>query len=149
MAPARPAAAPGRAAGRGRPHPAAPAAAAAAALAGCAALAAADPETPGGPVPACPTRALLGVDCPVCGTARMLQALARADLPAALGYNALGVVAAALAGWAWLAWLLRALGRPAAGPARIPGLGRIAVAALIAWTVLRLIPHPALDVLRP
>lgn len=37
---------------------------AAGAVCGCAALAVADPTTPGGPTPVCPTKALLGITCP-------------------------------------------------------------------------------------
>ncbi|EGD53879.1 DUF2752 domain-containing protein [Gordonia neofelifaecis] len=52
-----------------------------------------DPTTPGGFLPPCPTRLLLHIDCPGCGSTRALYSLVHGDVPVALGYNALGVVA--------------------------------------------------------
>ena len=66
---------------------------------GCAAVWCCDPTTPGGLLPVCPTRALLGIDCPGCGTLRAVYSLLHLDLGGALRYNALGVVA--LAGRVW------------------------------------------------
>ena len=71
----------------------APVAMAAGAGSVCAAIWFADPTTPGGLIPPCPTRTLLGIDCPGCGTCRMLYSLLHGDLPAALHYNALALVA--------------------------------------------------------
>lgn len=69
-------------------------------------MALADPTTPGGPIPTCPTRALLGFTCPGCGSARMVYSLVHGDLPAAIRYNALGVVALLLVAWTVVALAL-------------------------------------------
>ncbi|WP_341267876.1 DUF2752 domain-containing protein [Gordonia malaquae] len=55
-----------------------------------------DPTTPGGFLPPCPTNALLHVNCPGCGSTRALYSLLHGDVPAALHYNALGVIAMVL-----------------------------------------------------
>ncbi|HEY0229106.1 MAG TPA: DUF2752 domain-containing protein, partial [Mycobacterium sp.] len=43
--------------------------------AACVAIWIGDPTTPHGPLPVCPTEALLGIDCPGCGSLRMLYSL--------------------------------------------------------------------------
>ena len=72
---------------------AAPAGVAALSACVCAAVVWADPTTPGGPIPPCPTRALFGLWCPGCGSSRMLYSLLHLDVPSALRYNAVGVLA--------------------------------------------------------
>ena len=57
----------------------------------CAAIWVGDPTTPNGPLPVCPTKALLGIDCPGCGSARMLYSLMHGNLVAAARFNALGL----------------------------------------------------------
>ncbi len=59
----------------------------------CAAIWVGDPTTPNGPLPTCPTKALLGIDCPGCGSLRMLYSLMHGNLLAAARFNALGLVA--------------------------------------------------------
>ncbi|MQA10925.1 MAG: DUF2752 domain-containing protein [Pseudonocardiaceae bacterium] len=71
---------------------------------GCAAVWWADPTTPGGPIPVCPSKALLGISCPGCGSMRMIYSLLHADVPAALHYNALAVAVLVLFGWSFAAW---------------------------------------------
>ncbi len=56
----------------------------------------ADPTTPGGIIPPCPTNALLHINCPGCGASRALYSLMHGDVPAALGYNALAVAVVVL-----------------------------------------------------
>lgn len=70
----------------------------------CAAIWAGDPTTPNGPLPVCPTKALLGIDCPGCGSLRMLYSLMHGNLMAAARFNALGLAAVVLLVWAYLAW---------------------------------------------
>ncbi|HKN56960.1 MAG TPA: DUF2752 domain-containing protein [Amycolatopsis sp.] len=73
---------------------------------GCACVAVwlGDPTTPGGPLPVCPTKALLGIDCPGCGGMRMAYSLMHGDIPAALHYNALSLVIVLLFVWSTVAW---------------------------------------------
>jgi hypothetical protein len=90
-----------------------PLAVAAGAGACCAGILWADPTTPGGPSPVCPTKALLGIDCPGCGGLRMVYSLLHGDVPAALHYNALSFVVVLLFVWSTLAWAVgRLRGRP-------------------------------------
>lgn len=62
----------------------------------CAAIWVGDPTTPNGPLPVCPTKALLGIDCPGCGSLRMLYSLLHGDLLQAARFNALGLLAVVL-----------------------------------------------------
>ncbi|BDY26449.1 DUF2752 domain-containing protein [Mycolicibacterium mageritense] len=77
-----------------------------AALAGCACVAVwvGDPTTPGGPLPVCPTKLLLGIDCPGCGSLRMIYSLLHGDVLAALRFNAVGLIALIFLAWAYAAW---------------------------------------------
>ncbi|WP_144205947.1 DUF2752 domain-containing protein [Mycobacterium tilburgii] len=70
----------------------------------CAATWLGDPTTPGGPLPVCPTKALLGIDCPGCGSLRMLYSLLHGNLMAAARFNALGLAAVVLLVWAYAVW---------------------------------------------
>src|SRR6201991_1739966 len=70
----------------------------------CAAVWVGDPTTPHGPLPVCPTKALLGIDCPGCGSMRMLYSLMHGNLSAAASFNALGLVAVVLLVWAYVTW---------------------------------------------
>ena len=79
--------------------------AAAAVIAGLAYLYTFDPNQPGH-YPSCPTRAMFGVDCPGCGTARALHALLHGDLARAIDHNllliaALPLIIAMTGYWAW------------------------------------------------
>ncbi len=71
---------------------------------GCAAILWGDPTTPGGPLPVCPTKLLLGIDCPGCGSMRMVYSLLHADLGAALRFNAVALLVLPLLAWAWVTW---------------------------------------------
>lgn len=83
-----------------------------AAVGGCVFVLLADPTTPGGITPPCPTRTLLGVDCPGCGSARMLFCLLHGDLTGALRFNTVGVLGVALLIWSYAGWgWSRATGR--------------------------------------
>ena len=84
---------------------------AAGALGGCTMLALFDPND-GGPYPACPTQALLGIDCPACGTLRGLHALLRGRVGTALDHNVLLVAAVPLAVAALVLTVLPLAGRP-------------------------------------
>ncbi|MEJ5997634.1 DUF2752 domain-containing protein [Corynebacterium sp. H130] len=110
------------------------------AVCGCMAIAAADPATPGGVIPVCPTKALLGINCPGCGSMRMIQALTQLRFDDALRYNALGLLFVILLIWAWIAWLGKTLGK------RIPDIlqhrraPQVIFVLVAIWFIVRLLP---------
>lgn len=69
-------------------------------------LAAFDPEQ-GGHYPACPTQALLGVDCPGCGGLRAAHALTRGDVVTAADHNLALFIMVPLAVLAYAVWAMR------------------------------------------
>lgn len=81
------------------------------AVCGCAFIALVDPNE-AGRYPVCPTRALLGIDCPACGTLRGLHALSRGHLATALNHNVLLLLAVPIGTVIWWRWVMTALGRP-------------------------------------
>lgn len=120
---------------------------AAAAVAVCGVVVWADPTTPGGPIPVCPTKSLLGIDCPLCGSSRMLYALLHFDVPGALRYNALGAVAAVVAVVAFVSWTVRRM--RGAGTRRLPRWVPVAgVVVLGVWFVIRNLPFEPFTGLR-
>lgn len=127
----------------------APAVVAAAAGAVCGLVVWADPTTPGGPIPTCPTKALFGIDCPLCGSSRMLYALLHFDVPGALQYNAVGVVAAVLLVAAYVSWTLRSARGHRTGRRQRARWAPVAVAAILAvWFVIRNLPFEPFTGLR-
>ena len=124
-----------------------PAAVAVAGCAGCALVLWGDPTSPGGPLPVCPTKALLGVTCPGCGSMRMVYSLLHGDLDAAVRFNAVALVALPLLAAVWAAWALaRWRGRPLRhGPQRrfagwTSWAPLVAGIVLAVWLVVRNIP---------
>ncbi len=97
----------------------------------------------GGVYPVCPSRLLLGVDCPGCGGLRATHDLLHGHVGQALDHNLLAPAVLAVAAVALGLWLLPLVGRPAR--TLHP---RWAVAAalvvVVAFTVLRNLPVPAL-----
>ncbi|ANW20662.1 DUF2752 domain-containing protein [Streptomyces clavuligerus] len=87
---------------------AAPLGALAAATAAFAYVGAVDPNEPGH-YPVCPLLNLTGLYCPGCGGLRSAHAVVHGDLSAALGANALAVLAYAVLAAVWTAWLTRAV----------------------------------------
>lgn len=81
------------------------------ALVSCAVVAVVDPNEPGR-YPTCPTQAILGIDCPACGTLRGVHALTRGRVLEALDHNLLLLVAAPLAVLGVWRWAATGLGRP-------------------------------------
>jgi hypothetical protein len=123
------------------------AAAVAGAIAGCAVLALVDPNQPGH-YPTCPTRALLGIDCPACGTLRGLHALLHGHVLEALDHNLLLLVAVP---WAVVLLARRAaplIGRPARWLVLSPVATNVVIAVAIVFTLLRNLPIPLFEVLR-
>ncbi|WP_296110916.1 DUF2752 domain-containing protein [uncultured Corynebacterium sp.] len=117
-----------------------PLAVGAASVCACCAIAATDPQTPGGVIPECPTKALFGFNCPGCGSMRMIQSLVQGDFGAALHYNAVGILAVILLIWSWLAWTARSWGK------RIPNWEHFRHAPMVVgiviglWFIARILP---------
>lgn len=121
------------------PDRATPAALAAGAVASCALVALVDPSGDA-PYPACPTQALLGIDCPACGTLRGLHAASRGQLGAALSHNVLLAVAVPIAAMMWVRWVAAGLGRPPR-PIAVPRWATGAVVTVaVAFAVARNLP---------
>jgi hypothetical protein len=107
----------------------------------CAAIWVGDPTTPNGPLPVCPTKALLGIDCPGCGSLRMLYSLMHGNLLAAARFNALGLAAVVLLVRAYLAWTYgRVMGRRIRGWQHHRWSATVTLALVVAWVVVRNIP---------
>ncbi|AWZ23181.1 hypothetical protein CEJ39_02425 [Rhodococcus pyridinivorans] len=119
------------------------------AVAVCAAVAWADPTTPGGVIPPCPTYSLFGILCPGCGSSRMLYSLVHLDVPAALHYNALGLVALSVLTvsfglWTWS----RARGTPMPRWTRYRWPPHLVLILTAMWFVVRNIPVAPFTALR-
>lgn len=109
-------------------------------------LALRDPQTETG-YPTCPSRSLLGLDCPLCGGLRGSHDLLRGRLMEALDHNVLLPVMLGAAGLVLVSWTLPALGHRSLSlrvPRWLPGT---AVAVLVAFTVIRNLPFSAVEVL--
>ncbi|MGA7050041.1 MAG: DUF2752 domain-containing protein [Mycobacterium sp.] len=114
----------------------------------CAAVWVGDPTTPNGPLPVCPTKALLGIDCPGCGSLRMLYSLMHGNLLAAARFNALGLAALVLLVWAYLAWTYgRVVGRRIQSWQHYRWSAMTTLSLVAAWFVLRNIPFPPFNAL--
>ncbi|MCV7076144.1 MULTISPECIES: DUF2752 domain-containing protein [Mycobacterium] len=107
----------------------------------CAAIWLGDPTTPNGPLPVCPTKALLGIDCPGCGSLRMLYSLMHGNLLAAARFNALGLVAVGLLVWAYLTWTYgRLVGRRIRSWQHRRWAAVVALSLVLVWFVVRNLP---------
>ncbi|MGK2947741.1 MAG: DUF2752 domain-containing protein [Acidimicrobiales bacterium] len=93
-----------------------------------------------GRYPLCPSAALLGFDCPACGSLRGLHDLSRGRVLDALDHNLLLLVAVPMGAWMWWRWVRAAAGRPPR-PARFhPWLAPLAIAVAAVFTVARNLP---------
>ena len=107
----------------------------------CAAIWVGDPTTPNGPLPVCPTKALLGIDCPGCGSLRMVYSLMHGDLLAAARFNALGLAAVVLLVWTYFSWTYgRLVGRRIRGWQHRRWAALVTLSLVLAWFVVRNIP---------
>lgn len=107
----------------------------------CAAIWMGDPTTPNGPLPVCPTKALLGIDCPGCGSLRMVYSLMHGNLLAAARFNALGLAAIVLLVWAYFAWIYgRVAGRRIRSWQHRRWAAVVTLSLVVAWFVVRNIP---------
>lgn len=127
----------------------APFAVAAAAGLVCAAVWLGDPTTPGGPFPGCLTKWLLGIDCPGCGSLRMLYSLLHGDLLAAVKFNALALAALVLSVWAYAAWTYgRMVDRQIRSWHNHRWAAKVTLLLVLAWFVVRNIPFGPFPTLR-
>lgn len=107
----------------------------------CGAIWLGDPLSAGGPLPVCPTKALLGIDCPGCGSLRMIYCLLHGDAAGAVRYNALGFVAVLLLLWAFGAWTYgRLVGRRIVSWQHHRRSAAVALVLVLAWFVVRNLP---------
>lgn len=119
----------------------APVAVAAGAVSACVFVAWADPTTPGGIIPACPTYTLFGILCPGCGASRMLYSLVHLDFSSALHFNALGVVATVGLLVVFAVWTVsRVRNTPMPRWERYRWAPHIVLAVVAVWFVVRNIP---------
>lgn len=89
----------------------------------------------------CPFLMVTGRWCPACGGLRATRALMAGDLTAAVGYNALAVVAIPVLVYVWFAWTLAEAGLRGPPPVRLtPRTGWWLVAAGAAFWLLRNLP---------
>lgn len=92
-------------------------------------------------VPLCPTKALTGIDCPLCGGLRAVAALMRFDIGRAADHNILVVALAPLALAWWVTWLASAWRRRPMPRLPWNRTATVCVAlALVAFTVVRNLP---------
>jgi hypothetical protein len=113
---------------------------AAAGLAAAATLYAVDPNEPGH-YPTCPWLATTGWYCPGCGALRGLHDLLHGDVTGALARNPMMVLAVPYLLVAWLAWALRATGRPIPRSTSLPSWTLwLLLGVVVAFGVLRNVP---------
>ena len=127
----------------------APLGVAAAAVSVCAVVWWADPTTPGGVLPVCPTKLLFGFDCPGCGSLRMVYSVLHGDLAAAAKFNALGLAALVLLAWAYAAWVYgRVAGRRIWTWQRQRWAAPLTLLLVSVWLVVRNLPFGPFPALR-
>lgn len=100
--------------------------------------------------PRCPTYTFFGIHCAGCGTLRALHALLHADPRTALAHNPLFVVVAPLlAAWVGLHAITAVTGRSVRWRRMPVSVPLVVLVVLLAYSLLRNIPAPSLDWLRP
>jgi hypothetical protein len=115
----------------------------------CGAIWLGDPTTPGGPLPVCPTKALLGIDCPGCGSLRMLYSLLHGDVFAAARYNLVGLVSVCFLLWAFGAWTYgRLVDRRITSWQHHRWAAAAALVVMSVWFVIRNVPIAPFTALR-
>lgn len=115
----------------------------------CAVVWLADPTTPGGFLPMCPTKALLGIDCPGCGTLRMIYSLLHGDVMSALRFNALALVAVVLLIVAFAIWTYgRIVDRKIMSWQHHRWAATVTLGIVTLWFVVRILPFAPFTALR-
>jgi hypothetical protein len=101
----------------------------------------------GGAYPLCPSRVLLGVDCPACGGLRGTHDLLNGDIVGAFDHNLLLPVWLVVYAVAFVLWLRPLVGR-AMTPVRVPRrLVTAGIVVAVGFTVLRNLPFDSLEFL--
>ncbi|MFT3660073.1 MAG: DUF2752 domain-containing protein [Gordonia sp. (in: high G+C Gram-positive bacteria)] len=109
----------------------------------------ADPTTPGGIIPPCPTNTLLHINCPGCGASRCLYSLMHGDLAGALHYNALAVVALVLLAVAFVTYTVGLWrGRRVRSWQNLRYTPVVVLVVTMIWFVIRNIPMAPFDSLK-
>lgn len=93
-------------------------------------------------LPGCPFRAVVGFDCPGCGSTRAMLRLTHFDVLGAIDYNVLCVVGVVLLSWTWVAGALRAFGKNTRSPLDNRYSSRVMLAVVVVFWALRLTPGP-------
>jgi hypothetical protein len=107
----------------------------------CGAVWLGDPMSAGGPLPVCPTKALLGIDCPGCGSLRMIYCLLHGDVLGAARFNALGLVSVLFLLWAFGAWTYgRIVDRRVSSWQHQRWAAAVALVLVSVWFVVRNLP---------
>ena len=88
-------------------HPAVPLALGVGTIVACCAVAIASPTDSGPPL--CPSKAIFGVDCPLCGATRAVSSLVRGNLLNALDHNIILTVSVPFVVIWWALWMARSL----------------------------------------
>lgn len=109
----------------------------------------ADPTTPGGIIPPCPTNALLHVNCPGCGFSRALYSLLHGDFGAAMHFNAVAVVALGFLAVAFVTYTVGLWrGRPVRSWQQWRYTPITVLVITLVWFVIRNIPIAPFDSLK-
>jgi len=96
-----------------------------------------DPNGPGSLWPPCPLFALTGIQCPACGSTRMVHALLHGDVAAAFHFNAVMLVfGLPVLAWLWLRWF-RAARRGERTAPLTARVGRPVAVLAVVWAVVR------------
>ncbi|MCF8603096.1 DUF2752 domain-containing protein [Gordonia sp. HY442] len=109
----------------------------------------ADPTTPGGIIPPCPTKTLLHIDCPGCGASRAVYSLLHGDFGAALHFNAVVVGALALLAVAFVTYTVGLWrGRRVRSWQHWRYTPTVVLVVIFGWLVIRNIPVAPFDSLK-
>lgn len=106
---------------------------------GCLYLALVDPNTSSA-YPPCPLKVLTGLDCAGCGGLRATHALLTGDPVRAADHNLLAVALLPLLAYVVLRWALRRTGRELPALRWHPAMTFVAVAVVVAYSVVRNLP---------
>ena len=105
-----------------------------------------DPNQPGHYL-LCPTKALLGIDCPGCGGLRATHDLLHGNVAGAMDHNLLWVIAVPVVVVLWVRWFLRRWAGVSTGPSprwhklQTPVLASLITLVIVFGVVRNLVPY--------